>query len=46
MASLFSGNVKVYNFRETVPKAFKKNLLDDCPKTFGLTVGRQTCPSV
>nr|XP_040054104.1 glutathione hydrolase 5 proenzyme [Gasterosteus aculeatus aculeatus] len=35
------GNVKVYNFRETVPKAFKKNLLDDCPKTFGLTVGSQ-----
>ncbi|KAI3362376.1 hypothetical protein L3Q82_012684, partial [Scortum barcoo] len=38
--------VKVYNFRENVPKTFKANLLDDCPKTFGLSIGRWRCPSV
>nr|XP_046231785.1 glutathione hydrolase 5 proenzyme [Scatophagus argus] len=26
-----TGNVKVYNFRETVPQNFKVNLLNDCP---------------
>ncbi|KAK1883792.1 Glutathione hydrolase 5 proenzyme [Dissostichus eleginoides] len=35
------GNVKVYNFRETVPKSFKTNLLDDCPTSIGLTTGSQ-----
>ncbi|XP_068562250.1 glutathione hydrolase 5 proenzyme [Cebidichthys violaceus] len=35
------GNVKVYNFRETVPKSFKSNLLNDCPTTFGLITGSQ-----
>ncbi|KAL6096945.1 ggt5 [Pungitius sinensis] len=35
------GHVKVYNFRETVPKTFKKNLLNDCTTTFGLTTGSQ-----
>lgn len=36
-----TGKVRVYNFRETVPKTFKKNLLDDCPKSFGLSSGSQ-----
>ncbi|KAG8010678.1 Glutathione hydrolase 5 proenzyme [Nibea albiflora] len=36
-----AGNVKVYNFRETVPQAFKSNLLNDCPKTFRLSTGAQ-----
>ncbi|XP_078127731.1 glutathione hydrolase 5 proenzyme [Sander vitreus] len=35
------GNVKVYNFRETVPQSFKTNLLNDCPTTFGLITGSQ-----
>lgn len=42
-ADLFPGNVKVYNFRETVPQSFKTNLLNDCPRTFKLTAGRQSC---
>nr|XP_020481955.1 glutathione hydrolase 5 proenzyme-like [Labrus bergylta] len=36
-----TGKVKVYNFRETVPKSFDRNLLDDCPTTFRLTTGTQ-----
>ncbi|KAF1377499.1 hypothetical protein PFLUV_G00201430 [Perca fluviatilis] len=36
-----TGNVKVYNFRETVPQSFKTNLLNDCPTTFRLTTGSQ-----
>lgn len=36
---LFSGNVKVYNSRETVPKSFNPNLLKDCPTTFRLSTG-------
>ncbi|KAM9338501.1 glutathione hydrolase 5 proenzyme [Symphorus nematophorus] len=35
------GNVKVYNFRETVPNSFKANLLEDCPTTFTLSKGSQ-----
>uniref|UniRef100_A0A8C9Z179 Gamma-glutamyltransferase 5 n=1 Tax=Sander lucioperca TaxID=283035 RepID=A0A8C9Z179_SANLU len=35
------GNVKVYNFRETVPQSFKTNLLNDCPTTFELITGSQ-----
>uniref|UniRef100_UPI0037E95ADD glutathione hydrolase 5 proenzyme n=1 Tax=Semicossyphus pulcher TaxID=241346 RepID=UPI0037E95ADD len=34
-----TGKVKVYNFRETVPKSFKHNLLDNCPKSFELITG-------
>ncbi|XP_053195939.1 glutathione hydrolase 5 proenzyme isoform X2 [Scomber japonicus] len=37
-----TGNVKVYNFRETVPQSFKKNLLKDCPTAVPpLTTGSQ-----
>nr|XP_019937343.1 PREDICTED: gamma-glutamyltransferase 5-like [Paralichthys olivaceus] len=36
-----TGSVKVYNFRETVPKSFQPNLLNDCPTTFGLSLGSQ-----
>ncbi|CAJ1070523.1 glutathione hydrolase 5 proenzyme [Xyrichtys novacula] len=36
-----TGKVKVFNFRETVPKSFKKNLLDECPTTFKMTTGTQ-----
>ncbi|XP_030292712.1 glutathione hydrolase 5 proenzyme [Sparus aurata] len=36
-----TGSVKVYNFRETVPKSFKPNLLNDCPTTFRLSTGAQ-----
>lgn len=36
-----SGSVKVFNFRETVPKSFKRNLLNDCPKTFTFSTGPQ-----
>ncbi|XP_028457591.1 glutathione hydrolase 5 proenzyme [Perca flavescens] len=36
-----TGNVKVYNFRETVPQSFKTNLLNDCPTTVRLTTGSQ-----
>ncbi|KAK5852123.1 hypothetical protein PBY51_023620 [Eleginops maclovinus] len=35
------GNVKVYNFRETVPKSSKTNLLKDCPTSIQLTTGSQ-----
>ncbi|XP_068430173.1 glutathione hydrolase 5 proenzyme [Clinocottus analis] len=35
------GKVKVYNFRETVPQSFDRNLLKDCRTTFGLTTGSQ-----
>ncbi|XP_049459495.1 glutathione hydrolase 5 proenzyme [Epinephelus fuscoguttatus] len=35
------GNVKVYNFRETVPQSYKTNLLNDCPKSFGVITGSQ-----
>lgn len=46
-ADIFPGKVKVYNFRETVPKSFKKNLLNDCPTAVPpLTTGRQSCPSI
>ncbi|KAF6716544.1 Gamma-glutamyltransferase 5 [Oryzias melastigma] len=36
-----TGNVTVYNFRETVPKSFKSDLLSDCPKEKKLTTGSQ-----
>ncbi|XP_029024802.1 glutathione hydrolase 5 proenzyme isoform X2 [Betta splendens] len=36
-----TGNVKVYNFRETVPRAFKADLLQDCPASFRLSPGSQ-----
>ncbi|CAL1569450.1 unnamed protein product [Knipowitschia caucasica] len=36
-----SGKVKVFNFRETVPHSFKENLLEDCPRTFGMSSGSQ-----
>ncbi|KAK9532615.1 hypothetical protein VZT92_009990 [Zoarces viviparus] len=35
------GNVKVYNFRETVPKSSKSNLLDDCHTGSILITGSQ-----
>lgn len=38
-ADLFPGHVKVYNFRETVPRRFKLNLLNDCPSTFRMSTG-------
>ncbi|KAF7217044.1 glutathione hydrolase 5 proenzyme isoform X1 [Nothobranchius furzeri] len=34
-----TGDVKVYNFRECVPKSIKPNLLKDCPTTFTLSTG-------
>ncbi|XP_035464330.2 glutathione hydrolase 5 proenzyme-like [Scophthalmus maximus] len=36
-----TGNVKVYNSRETVPQSFKSNLLSDCPTVFKLSTGSQ-----
>ncbi|XP_053709645.1 glutathione hydrolase 5 proenzyme-like isoform X1 [Synchiropus splendidus] len=33
-----TGNVSVYNFRETAPRSVQKNLLSDCPTRFQLTV--------
>ncbi|KAG7223987.1 hypothetical protein INR49_015244 [Caranx melampygus] len=36
-----SGSVKVFNFRETVPKTFKTNLLNDCPSMFTFSLGSQ-----
>lgn len=36
-----SGKVRVYNFRETVPRSYKTNLLEDCPKTFSHSSGSQ-----
>ncbi|XP_026152912.1 glutathione hydrolase 5 proenzyme [Mastacembelus armatus] len=36
-----SGNVKVYNCRETVPRSFKVNLLNDCPTKFQFSTGSQ-----
>ncbi|XP_032425492.1 glutathione hydrolase 5 proenzyme isoform X2 [Xiphophorus hellerii] len=36
-----TGNVKVYNFRESTPQTFKPSLLKDCPTKFGLTAGSQ-----
>lgn len=36
-----SGDVKIFNFRETVPRSFKTNLLNDCPRTFKLSQGSQ-----
>ncbi|KAM4719735.1 glutathione hydrolase 5 proenzyme [Anableps anableps] len=36
-----SGDVKVYNFRETVPLSFKASLLKDCPTTFRLSTGSE-----
>uniref|UniRef100_A0A8C5CDD4 Glutathione hydrolase n=1 Tax=Gadus morhua TaxID=8049 RepID=A0A8C5CDD4_GADMO len=36
-----SGKVKVYSSRETVPKSFKANLLDDCPTKLTLISGSQ-----
>lgn len=38
-ADLFPGHVKVYNFRETVPRKFKVDLLSDCPSTFRMSTG-------
>ena len=34
-----TGKVKVYSSRETVPKSFKANLLDDCPTKLTLISG-------
>ncbi|XP_023262219.1 glutathione hydrolase 5 proenzyme [Seriola lalandi dorsalis] len=36
-----AGNVKVYNFRETVPRSFKANLLKECPTKLSLCTGSQ-----
>uniref|UniRef100_A0A667ZX56 Glutathione hydrolase n=1 Tax=Myripristis murdjan TaxID=586833 RepID=A0A667ZX56_9TELE len=36
-----TGNVKVINSRETVPKVFRPDLLAACPKTFQLVAGSQ-----
>ncbi|KAM4616089.1 gamma-glutamyltransferase 5a [Polymixia lowei] len=36
-----SGKVKVINSRETVPKTFKTDLLNECPKNFRLIPGSQ-----
>ncbi|XP_051907531.1 glutathione hydrolase 5 proenzyme-like [Hippocampus zosterae] len=36
-----TGKVTVYNFRETVPRKFKSNLLDDCSESFKHTAGSQ-----
>ncbi|XP_007567775.1 gamma-glutamyltransferase 5 [Poecilia formosa] len=36
-----TGNVKVYNFRESTPQSFKPSLLEDCPTKFGLSAGSQ-----
>lgn len=36
---LLPGHVRVYNFRETVPRRFKVDLLSDCPSTFTLSTG-------
>lgn len=36
-----SGKVRVYNFRETVPRSYKSSLLEDCPKTFSMSSGSQ-----
>ncbi|KAK7895400.1 hypothetical protein WMY93_020725 [Mugilogobius chulae] len=36
-----NGKVKVFNFRETVPQSYKRNLLDDCPTTFSFSTGSQ-----
>ncbi|CAI5666820.1 unnamed protein product [Oreochromis niloticus] len=35
------GNVKVYNFRETVPRSFRQNLLKECPTSFNFSIGSQ-----
>lgn len=35
------GKATVYNFRETVPKLYKRNLLEECPKTFSMSSGSQ-----
>lgn len=44
-AHLLPGNVKVYNFRETVPQSFKTDLLNDCPIKFKMSTGGQTSKS-
>ncbi|XP_077354569.1 glutathione hydrolase 5 proenzyme [Festucalex cinctus] len=36
-----TGKVTVYNFRETVPRKFKRNLLNDCPDSIKHTPGSQ-----
>ncbi|XP_054612925.1 glutathione hydrolase 5 proenzyme isoform X2 [Dunckerocampus dactyliophorus] len=36
-----TGKVTVFNFRETVPRKFKHNLLDDCPATSNHVTGSQ-----
>ncbi|XP_040051386.2 gamma-glutamyltransferase 5a [Gasterosteus aculeatus] len=36
-----SGNVKIINSRETVPRHIKPDLLESCPKTFQLISGSQ-----
>ncbi|KAM9820478.1 glutathione hydrolase 5 proenzyme [Neosynchiropus ocellatus] len=33
-----TGNVSVYNFRETAPRSVQNNLLNDCPTQFQMTV--------
>uniref|UniRef100_A0AAX7SLM6 Gamma-glutamyltransferase 5a n=1 Tax=Astatotilapia calliptera TaxID=8154 RepID=A0AAX7SLM6_ASTCA len=35
------GNIKVYNFRETVPQSFRQNLLKECPTFFSFSTGSQ-----
>uniref|UniRef100_A0A3Q4G3V8 Gamma-glutamyltransferase 5a n=1 Tax=Neolamprologus brichardi TaxID=32507 RepID=A0A3Q4G3V8_NEOBR len=35
------GNIKVYNFRETVPRSFRQNLLKECPTSFSFSTGSQ-----
>lgn len=40
--SLPPGHIKVYNFRETVPRSFKADLLSDCPTTFRMSTGRRS----
>ncbi|XP_047200455.1 glutathione hydrolase 5 proenzyme-like [Hippoglossus stenolepis] len=40
------GSVKVYNFRETVPHSFKKDLLKDCPNKFEPSTGEQSGESM
>uniref|UniRef100_A0A8C5HGX1 Glutathione hydrolase 5 proenzyme-like n=1 Tax=Gouania willdenowi TaxID=441366 RepID=A0A8C5HGX1_GOUWI len=36
-----TGHYQVYNFRETVPRSVKANLLKECPTTFSFSTGPQ-----
>uniref|UniRef100_A0A3Q1EUE6 Glutathione hydrolase n=1 Tax=Acanthochromis polyacanthus TaxID=80966 RepID=A0A3Q1EUE6_9TELE len=36
-----TGSVKVYNFRETVPRVFNTSLINLCPTTFRISTGSQ-----